>query len=112
MNGAGSSAAFAAIETRSADLTRSMGACGTSISQVAADDLCQTEVTRPFTPEAREAAIARAGAAMEAAYAVYLRTWNEADLDRAYAHLNQMRSLVKGRSAETVRRMEQERGIA
>lgn len=49
---------------------------------------------------------------MEAAYAVYLRTWNEADLDRAYAHLNQMRSLVKGRSAETVRRMEQERGIA
>lgn len=49
---------------------------------------------------------------MEAAYAVYLRTKNEADLDRAYAHLNQMRALVKGRSAETVARLERDRGLA
>lgn len=64
-----------------------------------------------LTPEQREAAIKRAGEAMERAYSDYLRTNEFSDLGRAHHHLLQMRQLINGRSPETVAQMEAERGL-
>lgn len=84
------------------------------------DDLCTSHLSSPechserqtgLTDQEREAAITRAGNAMEAAYAEFGRTGRQEDLDRAYRHLQQMRELVGQRSQAQVRRMESERGL-
>lgn len=68
-------------------------------------------VAHGMTDEEREAAIRRAGAAMQAWYSHYQHSGNAAHLDCAYRCLGMMRTLVAGRSPAQVARMEDERGL-
>lgn len=77
-----------------------------------ADTSRRTELTRPFSDDDREAAIKRAGAALEK----HMAQWEETgcfaargDADRAR---RLMELLIAGRSAEQVAKMERERGLS
>lgn len=72
---------------------------------------CQEVCPGSLSDESREEAICRAGLAMQRAYSDFLTRNKQADLDRAYQHMQQMVSLVKGRRAEFVAQLEQQRGL-
>lgn len=75
-----------------------------------ADGACGTAPTD--VDSWREDAIRRAGNAMEASYRVFCLTGDEAALDRAHRHMEQMRELVTARRPEFVQYLEQQRGLA
>ncbi len=70
------------------------------------------EQPHPLTDAEREQAIVRAGNAMKAAFARYEGSSNFADLGDAHRARMSMESLINGRSAAQVARMEQERALA
>ena len=65
-----------------------------------------------FTDDDREQAIVRAGNAMKAAFARYEGSSNFADLGDAHRARMSMESLIHGRSAAQVTRLEQSKGLA
>jgi hypothetical protein len=65
-----------------------------------------------LSDDEREAAILRAGSAMQAWYSRFRQSGESTALDMAHRHMEQMRALVMGRSASQVERMERERGLA
>lgn len=65
-----------------------------------------------MTDDEREDAIYRAGVAMEVWYARFKASQDQADLDLAYHYLGIQKTLLAGRSAEYVAKLEQERGLA
>lgn len=91
-----------------------------------ADTSCQTVQTRPLTDDERESAIKRAGDALITAYTrkeAARRRYDasscltdKADMDAADMHareaLRLMETLIRGRSAAQIERMERERGLA
>jgi len=72
----------------------------------------QMDQPQTFTDDDREQAIVRAGNAMKAAFARYEGSSNFADLGDAHRARMSMESLINGRSAAQVARMEQSRGLA
>lgn len=64
-----------------------------------------------MTDQEREAAIVLAGDAMKAAQARYEATGCFGDNGEAHRHRLRMESLIRGRSAGQVARMESERGL-
>ena len=72
----------------------------------------QMDQPQTFTDDDREQAIVRAGNAMKAAFARYEGSSNFADLGDAHRARMSMESLIRGRSAAQVARMEQSRGLA
>ena len=72
----------------------------------------QMDQPQTFTDDDREQAIVRAGNAMKAAFARYEGSSNFADLGDAHRARMSMESLIRGRSAAQVTRMEQERALA
>lgn len=67
------------------------------------NDTLTTEIQadrQTLTPEQREHAIKRAGAAMQAWYSQYQMTGQAAHLDCAYRCLGMMRTLIAGRANE------------
>ena len=72
----------------------------------------QMDQPQTFTDDDREQAIVRAGNAMKAAFARYEGSSNFADLGDAHRARMSMESLINGRSAAQVARMEQERALA
>ena len=72
----------------------------------------QMDQPQTFTDDDREQAIVRAGNAMKAAFARYEGSSNFADLGDAHRARMSMESLIRGRSAAQVARMEQERALA
>lgn len=65
----------------------------------------------PMTDTEREAEIARLSAEMEAAYAIWQSDGCFAARGEADRLMRQRDDLVRGRSAEQIARMEQERGL-
>lgn len=72
----------------------------------------QMDQPQTFTDDDREQAIVRAGNAMKAAFARYEGSSNFADLGDAHRARMSMESLIRGRSAAQVTRMEDKRGLA
>lgn len=72
----------------------------------------ETDQPHPLTDDEREAAIVRAGDAMQAAMARYDASSNFADRGDADRARLIMENLINGRSAAQVARMEQERALA
>jgi hypothetical protein len=64
-----------------------------------------------MTEDELEAAIQRAGIAMQSWYARFQQSKLPADLDTAYRHMGQQRTLIARRSPAQIARMEQERGL-
>jgi len=69
------------------------------------------EQPQTFTDDDREQAIVRAGNAMKAAFARYEGSSNFADLGDAHRARMSMESLIRGRSAAQVARMEADREL-
>ena len=65
-----------------------------------------------MSDEQRDQAAYRAGCAMQAWYSQYQHSGDTQHLERAYHCLGLMKTLLAGRSAEYVRQLEQERGLA
>lgn len=71
----------------------------------------QMDQPQTFTDDDREQAIVRAGNAMKAAFARYEGSSNFADLGDAHRARMSMESLIRGRSAAQVARMEADREL-
>lgn len=71
----------------------------------------QMDQPQTFTDDDREQAIVRAGNAMKAAFARYEGSSNFADLGDAHRARMSMESLIRGRSAAQVTRMEADREL-